>query len=164
MKQLTQQPAIRLDYQLSSKLRFTGSTPAQRARRLTTPGLIQGFTDVFNPYPFITNYAFTANYMINPTTFIEGTYGFIRNELAGGNEGGILINDAANRLKTSACDFPLLYPDAGEVDPRVLRLRSAGRRQARRSGTAAARSTCRRSSAGAAASAPRRRTSGIPAG
>ena len=69
---------------------------------LTTPGLIPGFTDVFNPYPFITNYAFTVNYAISPTTFLEGTYGFIRNELAGGNEGGVLINESANRLTRPA--------------------------------------------------------------
>ena len=30
------------------------------------------------------------NYTVNPTTFVEATYGFIRNELAGGNEGGVL--------------------------------------------------------------------------
>ena len=40
----------------------------------------------------------TVNYTMNPTTFIEGTYGFIRNELAGGNEDGVLINDTSNRL------------------------------------------------------------------
>ena len=65
---------------------------------LTRPGLIPGFTDVLIPYPFITNYAVTANYTMNPTTFLEGTYGFIRNELTGGNENGILINDSSNRL------------------------------------------------------------------
>ena len=47
------------------------------------------------------------NYTLNPTTFIEGTYGFIRNQLAGGNESGILVNDSANRLNglaaTSRC-------------------------------------------------------------
>ena len=54
---------------------------------------------MLNPYPFITNYGMTANYTLNPTTFIEGTYGFIRNELAGGgNENGILMNDSSNRL------------------------------------------------------------------
>ena len=120
VEQLTQQPAIRLDYQLSSKLRFTGKYSGERARRLTTPGLIEGFTDVFNPNPFITNYAFTANYALNPTTFIEGTYGFIRNELVGGNEGGVLVNDSANRLDPTygIQNFPLIYPNAGEVDPR----------------------------------------------
>jgi hypothetical protein len=117
VKDLQQQPAIRLDYQLSSKLRVTGKYSGQRARRLTTPGLIQGFTDVFNPNPFITNYAVTVNYAISPTTFMEGTYGFIRNELVGGNEGGVLVNESANRL-VSLPDFPMLYPDAGRVDPK----------------------------------------------
>jgi hypothetical protein len=117
VENLTQQPAIRMDYQMSQKLRITGKYSGERARRLTTPGLIPGFTDVFNPNPFITNYAFTANYALSPTLFMEGTYGFIRNELVGGNEGGVLINDSANRLKDLA-GFPLIYPNAGDVDPR----------------------------------------------
>jgi hypothetical protein len=114
---LTQQPAVRIDYQLSSKLRFTGKYSGQRARRLITPGTIQGFNDVLNPYPYITNYGVTVNYTMNPTTFIEGTYGFIRNQLAGGGSGGILVNDSANRLNGLG-NFPLLYPDAGVVDQR----------------------------------------------
>jgi hypothetical protein len=114
VKQTVQQPAIRLDYQLSSKLRVNGKYSGQRQAPLTTPGLIPGFTDVLSPYPFITNYAVTANYTMNPTTFIEGTYGFIRNELTGGNENGILVNDSANRLAQLA-GFPLIYPDAGVV-------------------------------------------------
>jgi hypothetical protein len=119
---LTQQPAIRLDYQLSSKLRFTGKYSGQRARKLITPGTIQGFNDVQNPYPFITNYGVTVNYTMNSSTFIEGTYGFIRNQLAGGGSigatltGGILVNPTAN-LSTLP-GFPLLYKDAGVVDPR----------------------------------------------
>ncbi len=117
VKQLTQQPAIRLDYQLSSKLRVNGKYSGQRQRVLTVPGLIPGFTDVNTPYPFITNYAITANYALNPTTFIEGTYGFIRNELTGGNENGILMNDSSNRLNGLA-SFPLIYPDAGLVPQR----------------------------------------------
>jgi hypothetical protein len=114
---LTQQPAVRLDYQFSSNLRLTGKYSGQRARRLITPGTIQGFNDVLNPYPYITNYGATVNYTINPTTFLEGTYGFIRNQLAGGGSGGILVNDSSNRLNGLA-DFPLLYPDAGVVDQR----------------------------------------------
>jgi hypothetical protein len=114
---LTQQPAVRVDYQLSSKLRFTGKYSGQRARRLITPGTIQGFNDVLNPYPYITNYGVTVNYTMSPTTFLEGTYGFIRNQLAGGGSGGILVNDSSNRLNGLA-DFPLLYPDAGVLDQR----------------------------------------------
>jgi hypothetical protein len=114
VKNLVQQPAIRLDYQLSSKLRVTGKYSGERQRVLTRPGNIPGFTDVLFPYPFITNYAITTNYAINPTTFLEGTYGFIRNELTGGNENGILMNDSANRLSALA-GFPMIYSDAGAV-------------------------------------------------
>jgi len=114
---LVQQPAIRLDYQMSSKLRVTGKYSGDRRRQLTRPGLIPGFSDVYTPYPYITNYAVTVNYTMSPTTFIEGTYGFIRNELTGGNENGVLINDSANRLHDMA-NFPLLYPNAGVVPQR----------------------------------------------
>ena len=72
VENLTQQPAIRIDYQLSSKLRLNGKYSGQRARPITTPGLIPGFTDVNTPYPYITNYAFTVNYTLSPTTFVEG--------------------------------------------------------------------------------------------
>jgi Carboxypeptidase regulatory-like domain len=112
--QLRQQPAIRLDYQLNTKTRISWTYSGERQRALTTPGNIPGFTDVLFPYPFITKYSLTANYMLNNSTFLEGTYGFIRNELTGGNENGILMNDAANRLNGLA-NFPLLYPDAGIV-------------------------------------------------
>lgn len=119
---LTQQPAIRVDYQVSSSLRFTGKYSGQRARRLVTPGTIEGFNDVLNPYPFITNYGVTVNYQVNNSTFLEGTYGFIRNQLAGGasigatGTGGILVNGSANL--SSLPGFPLIYPNAGVVDPR----------------------------------------------
>ena len=115
VKQTVQQPAIRLDYQMSSKLRVTAKYAGQRQKPLTTPGLIPGFSDVLSPYPYITNYAVTANYTLSPTTFLEGTYGFIRNELTGGNENGILINESANRLAAMP-GFPLLYPNAGVVN------------------------------------------------
>jgi len=125
---LTQQPSIRMDYQMSQKLRITGKYSGQRARKLVTPGTIQGFNDMQNPYPFITNYGATVDYVINNSTFLEGTYGFIRNQLAGGGAigspggspalpGGIFVNDSSNRV-TSLPGFPLLYPNAGVVDPR----------------------------------------------
>ena len=116
VSQLTQQPAVKIDYQFSPKLRFSGKYSGQRARRLTQPGVIPGFSDVYTPYPFITNYVGTVNYVMTPTTFIEGTYGFIRNQLSGGNEGGLLTDDSANRLNGLA-GFPLVYPSAGKVDP-----------------------------------------------
>ncbi len=115
--QLTQQPAVRLDYQMTQKVRVTGKYSGQRARSMDTPGLIPGFSDVFVPHPFITNYGVTVDYSVTPTTFLEATYGQIKNELAGGNEGGILYDDESNRNKSLA-NFPILYPQAGVLDQR----------------------------------------------
>ena len=87
-----------------------------------TPGTIDGFNDVLNPYPFITNYGVTANWTASNSMYVEATYGFIRNQLAGGatigatGTGGVLVNPSAN-LSTLP-GFPLLYPNAGVVDDR----------------------------------------------
>ena len=123
-KQLTQQPAVRIDYQLSQNLRFTGKYSGQRLRPVERPGLIQGFTDVYTPYPYISNYGVTANWVISPTTFLEGTWGMIQNQLADGNEGGVLINEESNRLKSLGA-FPMLYPQAGVPRHPVLRHQGA---------------------------------------
>jgi hypothetical protein len=120
-KHLVQQPVVRVDYQLSPALRITGKYSAQRDQQRVRIGTLPGFNDVLIPYPYITNYGFTVDYTLNPTTFIEAVYGSIKNELAGGGSGGILVNDSANRLNDLA-NFPLLYPDAGRVDPRYYQL------------------------------------------
>jgi hypothetical protein len=120
-KNLTQQPAVRADYQFSPALRVTGKFSGQRQRERVREGTMPGFNDVLIPYPYISNYGVTVNYTFNPTTFVEATYGSIKNELAGGGSGGILVNDSANRLN-GLSDLPLIYPDAGVVDTRYYQL------------------------------------------
>jgi hypothetical protein len=115
---LTHQPAVRVDYQFSPALRVSGKYSGQRQRVLTVPGSIPGFNDALHPWPFIRNWAFTANYTFNPTTFIEGTYGLIQNRLAGQGNVGIQMAPSANRLNSGLADLPLIYPDAGVVDTR----------------------------------------------
>src|SRR5690606_7838756 len=123
VKNLTQQPAIRLDYRFLPALRVTGKYSRQRDRQRITPGSMAGFNDTLQPWPYITNYGVTVNYTLNPTTFIEATYGSIKNELAGGGNtsGGLLVGDAANK-NTYLADLPLIYPDAGIVDPRYYQM------------------------------------------
>jgi len=113
-KNLTQQPAVRVDYQFSPALRVTGKFSGERQKQRVVEGVMPGFNDVLVPYPYISNYGITANYTLNATTFFEATYGSIKNELAGGGSGGILVNDSANRLNGLA-DFPLIYPNAGKI-------------------------------------------------
>jgi hypothetical protein len=113
---LLQQPAVKIDYQATSKLRLSAKYSGQIQNEVTVPGLIPGFSDAYVPYPSIFNYAATVTYVISPRTFIEGTYGIIENQLAGGNEGGILTDPSSNRL-TSMPNFPELYPNAGVMNP-----------------------------------------------
>ena len=111
-KRLTQQPTIRLDYQASQRLRLTGKYTGQLATVKPTPGSIPGFNDTLQKYPFIYQPSATVDWNVTPTMFVEGTYGFIQNQL-----GSPIISPAANRCNVGLCDFPLLFPEAGVVDP-----------------------------------------------
>lgn len=112
---LLQQPAGKIDYQATQKLRFSAKYSGQLQNKVVTPGYIPGFSDAEVPYPYIYNLGGTVTYVISPTTFVEGTYGMIENQLAGGNEGGIPTDAAANRA-AALPTFPELYPNAGVVN------------------------------------------------
>jgi hypothetical protein len=116
-KNLTQQPSIRVDYQLTPGLRFNGRWAREGTTRRVREGTLPGYNDIllFGTYRYTTGA--TVNWTINSTTFLEGTFGQAQNELIGGNSGGLLSSPLANRLATFP-DFPLIYPDAGRVDPR----------------------------------------------
>src|SRR5215469_4381481 len=117
--QLTQQPAVRLDYQFTPSVRISGKYSGQIARPVLQIGGtggngIPGFSDSYVPYPVITNWGATFDWTITPTTVVEVTYGTIKNQLAGGNNGGLDTDPAANRLNALG-SFPELYPNAGQV-------------------------------------------------
>jgi hypothetical protein len=119
-ERLTQQPTVRIDYQFSQRLRLTAKYTGQIGTVKPTVGSIPGFNDTMNRYPFIYQPSATVNYTVSPTLFLEGTYGFIQNQL-----GTPIVSDASNRCNVGLCDIPLLFPDAGVVDdryynPRVL--------------------------------------------
>ena len=112
-KRLTQQPTVRVDYQISQRLRMTAKYTGQMATVKPTEGSIPGFNDTLNNYPFIYQPSATVNYTVTPTLFLEATYGFIQNQL-----GTPIISPASNRCNVGLCDIPLLFPDAGVVDSR----------------------------------------------
>ena len=76
----------------------------------------------------ISNLAFSANYNLNNTTFLEGTYGRSRNELAGcalaqTGTGPIFCRNAIPMNPNSYRDnvglggLPLLFPNANKLNP-----------------------------------------------
>jgi hypothetical protein len=120
---LIQQPALRIDYQPASKWRLTGKYAGQmRSKELNSiggaaaPGTntrIPGFNDYVEPYPWIGTISVTNNITLNPTTFIEATYGWVQNQL-----GSMIVTPVSNRFNAGLGDLPLLFPDAGLIDSR----------------------------------------------
>ncbi len=110
-RNLLQQPVVRLDYQFSPALRVTARYSGQRERQRIVPGTMPGVNDALVPWPYISNYGVTVNYALGATTFLEGTYGTVASAVAGG---GLLAGPTAGSLPA----LPLIYPDAGIVDPR----------------------------------------------
>jgi hypothetical protein len=111
-KRTMQQPTVRGDYQVSSRLRLTAKYTGQRATVKVTPGTMPGFNDTLQRFPFVTAYSSTVDYALNPTTVLEGTWGFIRNQL-----GAPIVTDKMNRCNVGLCDIPFLFPDYGTVPP-----------------------------------------------
>jgi len=125
---LSWQPAVRIDYQPTTKLRATGKYSGWQQRRDLVPGLMPGFNDTQMQRPVISNLGFSVNYNLTNTTFIEGTYGRSRNELAGcalaqtGTgpnfcRSAIPMNPNSFRGNAGLAGLPLLFPNANVLNP-----------------------------------------------
>jgi hypothetical protein len=118
-KSLTYQPAVRIDYQPITPLRLTGRFSGQNsaAGRPLTPGTLPGYNDTqrIAGTEWITTWAFTGNYSLNPTTFVEATYGRSNNYLT-----NVLMTDVSNVNNVGLGGLPLLYPDGRVVDPNLF--------------------------------------------
>jgi hypothetical protein len=80
------------------------------------------------PKPIITAISTTVNYTINPTTFIEGTYGLTQNELAGCTNLQIMCNGTqgqgpavpmgpnSNKFTAGLGELPVLFPGGLDMD------------------------------------------------
>jgi hypothetical protein len=125
---LSWQPALRVDYQPMQKLRATFKYSGWQQRSDIINGALPGFNDTQMQRPVISTMAVSANYNLNNTTFIEGTYGRSRNELAGcalAQTGtgptfctsAIPMNEISNRFNAGLGGLPLLFPDANKLNP-----------------------------------------------
>jgi hypothetical protein len=120
------QPAVRLDVQPSSAFRATFKFSAWHQASSAILGTIPGWNDTLMQRPFVATTAVTVNYTLNPTTFLEGTFGRSSNEQAGcalnGNgpnfcRGALPVNANSNRLNVGLGDLPYLFPDATVLNP-----------------------------------------------
>jgi hypothetical protein len=125
---LSWQPAARVDYQFSTDLRMTGKYSGWQQRRDLIPGLMNGFNDTQMQRPVISNLAFSVNYNLSNTMFLEGTYGRSRNELAGcalaqtGTgpnfcRSAVPMNPNSYRANAGLGNLPLLFPNSNVLNP-----------------------------------------------
>ena len=97
------------------------------------PGSIPGFNDVQTQNPIIATIAASVNYTINPTTFLEVTYGRIQNELAGCTTlNGVCANavpmgEPSNKNNVGLGDLPLIFPDGLGMDSRYYEYKTLER-------------------------------------
>ena len=109
---LTHQPVIRLDYQAGSNLRLTGKYAGQVQAKTLSLGSMPGLNDTLNWNPTRHAPSVTVDYNLSTSMFVEGTYGFSFNEID-----NLFTSPLSNRFNAGLGDLPMLYPQAGTVDP-----------------------------------------------
>jgi hypothetical protein len=127
-KLLAWQPAVRIDYQPSAKLRGSFKYSGWQQRNTTINGTIPGFNDTRMYKPILGTYAATVNYTLGSTMFLEATYGHAQNELTGCTlaqsgtgptfcQSALAMNDISNLNTAGLGNLPFLFPDANVINP-----------------------------------------------
>ncbi|MEO7275129.1 MAG: carboxypeptidase-like regulatory domain-containing protein [Vicinamibacterales bacterium] len=106
------QPVLRADYQISAALRFTAKYAGQLQGQDVDPGSLPGYNDLLRWNRNRHAPSITVNYNLTPTMFLEGTYGYSFNEIA-----NLYVSPLSNRVNAGLGDLPMLFPQAGLVDP-----------------------------------------------
>ncbi len=125
---LAWQPVIKIDYLPAQKLRVSFKYSGWGQTNPVVNGTIPGFNDSQQYKPVVSTMALTTTYTASPTMFIEATYGHSQNELTGcalaqaGTgptfcQSGFAMNANANRNNAGLGSLPLLFPNAGVIDP-----------------------------------------------
>src|SRR6266542_5645621 len=124
---MSQEPVVKFDYLPWTKLRGSFKLALWGQPNNIIYGTLPGFNDSKQYKAWFSLMATTINYSISPTTFVEGTFGRSRNDLAGcvqaqGSAGptfcesGLPMNDKANLEKAGLGALPSLFPNAGAID------------------------------------------------
>lgn len=124
---MSQQPIVKFDFLPWTKLRGSYKLALWGQPNDVIYSTLPGFNDSKQYKTWLSLMATTVNYSINPTTFLEGTFGKSRNDLAGcvqaqSNTGptfcesGLPMNEKAGLAGAGLSALPPIFPDAGVVD------------------------------------------------
>ena len=126
---LSWQPALRVDYQPTQKLRATFKYSGWQQRNQVINGTLPGFNNTKMQRPIVSSWVTTVNYTVSPTTFVEATYGRSQDELAGCANAqqstgplfctaAIPMGPTSDRRSVGLENLPLLFPDANIINPK----------------------------------------------
>ena len=125
VQQHQRQETYRVDYQVSPTFRLSGKWTGQNNSKVAngpfTQGrfgvannaLFNGFNDMVDWVPLMTQVTTTANYSLSSNMFLEASYGYFLNDIA---TTAITPNSNINNSPGLA-GFPVLFPNAGALDP-----------------------------------------------
>jgi hypothetical protein len=126
---MSQAPITKIDYQPWDKLRGSFRLSLWEQPNDIQKGTLPGFNDTQVYKKWFYSWASTVTYSISPVTFVEGTFGRARNDLAGclGPQtsaapsfctSAIPMSPLASLSGAGLTDLPRLYPDAGALNPK----------------------------------------------
>jgi len=124
---MSQEPITKIDYQPSTKLRVSGKLTLWEQPATRQTGTLPDFNDTQVYKKWFYMWAGTVTYSINPTTFIEGTFGRTRNDLAGcfGPTNGVApglctssvpMANIASLSGAGLTALPQLFPNSGQLN------------------------------------------------
>jgi hypothetical protein len=125
-KLLGYQPIIRVDYQPTSSIRGSFKFLEYQQPSKIIPGTIPGFNDSREHDYGIWVPAGTFNWTVNPTTFLEASWGTNYHHQEGCSVTGgepnycrnaLSVTPAGNRIASGFGDIPYLFPDATVIRP-----------------------------------------------
>jgi Carboxypeptidase regulatory-like domain len=120
------QPVLRVDYQPFRNLRGSFKYLEYQQPSKIIPGTLPGFNDSREDNYGIWVPAATVNWSVNPTTFVEASWGanYHHQEgcsVVGGSpnwcRSALPVGASANRATAGFGDIPYLFPDANILDP-----------------------------------------------
>lgn len=126
LKLLGYQPVVRIDYQASKNLRGSFKYLQYQQPSKVHPGILAGWNDTKEDDYGIWVPAATLNWTVNPTTFVELSWGKNYHHQEGCSVTGagpnfcrnaLPVDSVANRITAGFGDIPYLFPDATKLDP-----------------------------------------------
>ncbi|HUI56563.1 MAG TPA: carboxypeptidase-like regulatory domain-containing protein [Bryobacteraceae bacterium] len=123
---MSQEPVMKIDYEPFQKLRISGKLTLWEQPATLQQGTLPGFNDTQVYKKWFYMVATTAAYSINPTTFVELTFGRTRNDLAGcfGPTNGVApgfcvsslpMDKVASLSGAGLSALPQLFPNSGTL-------------------------------------------------